>query len=282
MGRQKAFTAFIIRLAARLSMAMVGMAALITHFRIEKIGGGGDFSPNASRAFAMRQFELKFVCACYFRHTGHMRNLMTSRGCYWPILLIFAGGFLSGPVSVQGDIIERSYGDSNGQKSATGFVLQGSRNMKKLGKRRSISSSVILPPLTLEKLSRIEPEVSVVPARPQPPVPKPRFGYGSDYHSDGASKEVREPQFANPAPGGVSVDPATSIRFLPVRQNRTYHRRLPFYGFSSNPYFYRPGTLGRYYLNSPGCYGGGFFGGTSFNVYHGGNLTYSSWNHFIR
>ena len=211
-----------------------------------------------------------------------MRKLMTSPGRYWPILLILAGGFLSGPIPVQGDIIERSYGDLKGQKSATGFVFQGSRNMKKLGKRRSTTSSAILPPLSLETLSRKEPELSLVPARPEPEAPKPRFGYGSDYQPDGTSREVRESQSVNPTPGFVSVDPATSIRFLPVRQTRTYHWRLPFYGFSSNPYFYRSGTLGRYYLNPAGCYGGGFFSGTSFNVYQGGNLTFFSWNHFIR
>ncbi len=201
---------------------------------------------------------------------------MTSRGGRWPILLMLAGGFLSGLIAVQGDIVEKSYRDSKGQKSATGFVLQGSRNMKKLGKRHSTTSSVILPPLSLETLSRKAPEVSVSPAKLDSREPKPRFGYGSDYEAGTeAAKAATSPKKAT-AP--VSVDPATSIQFLPVRQNRTYYPRIPYYGYSSNPYFYRPGTAGRYYLHSPGCYMGGYTGGTSVNVYHGGSLTFSSWS----
>ena len=111
---------------------------------------------------------------------------------------------------------------------------------------------------------------------PDPREPKPRFGYGSDYEA--GTKEARTEPSPKKASASVSVDPATSVQFLPVRQNRTYYPRVPYYGYSSNPYFYRPGTAGRYYLHSPGCYSGGFTGGTSVNVYHGGSLTFSSWN----
>lgn len=195
---------------------------------------------------------------------------MTSRGGQWTMLLILAGGILSGPVAVLGDIVERSYGDSKGQKAATGFVLQGSRNMKRQGNRRSTTSSVILPPLSLEALSRKAPE------KASSTKPKPRFGYGSDYQAEEGNKEVGEPQRSKRASVPTSVDPSTSVRFLPVRQNRTFYSRAPYYGYSSNPYFYRPGTAGRYYLHSPNCYSGGFSSSTSVNVYHGGNLTFSS------
>ena len=195
---------------------------------------------------------------------------MTSRGGRWPMLLILAGGILSGPAAVFGDFVERSYGDSKGQKSATGFVLQGSRNMKRQGKRRSTTSSAILPPLSLEALSQ------KVPVKAPSTKPKPRFGYGSDYQSEEGNKKVVAPQSSKGASVPTSVDPSTSIRFQSVKPNRTYYPRSPYYGYSSNPYFYRPGTAGRYYLHSPHCYSRGYSSSTSVNVYHGGNLTFSS------
>lgn len=228
-------------------------------------------STNSSRRASLRQVELKFECVSNFRYNGSMKKFMTSRSSRWPVLLMFAGGLLSGSTFVRGDIVEQSFTDSKGQKSATGFVLQGSRKMKKLGKRRSTTSSVILPPLSLETLSR------KVPEETQSTKTKPRFGYGSDYEAGGRSEIVKEPRSGAP----VSVDPRRSIQFIPVRQTRTYHPRIPYYGYSSNPYFYRPGTAGRYYLHSPFCHPGGYSSGTSFNVYHGGNLTYSSWSPFF-
>lgn len=203
---------------------------------------------------------------------------MTSRGGRWSMLWMLAGGIICCSVSVRGDIVEQSYENSKGEKSATGFVLQGSRKMKNLGKRRSTTSPVILPPLSLETLSRKAPEVVVSPEKVTTGEPKPRFGYGSDYQPGERSGNVSSPEPPEKAPAPVSVDPATSIRFLPVKRNRTYYPRIPYFGFSSNPYFYRPGTAGRYYLYSPGCYSEGFTGGTNVNVYHGGSLTFSSWN----
>jgi len=230
--------------------------------------GGG--VAELSRRGTPRQLELKFECLSDFRYNDSMRRFMTSRSGRWPVLLMFAGGLLSGSGFVRGDIVEQSFRDSKGQKSATGFVLQGSRNMKKLGKRRSTTSSVILPPLSLETLSK------KVPEQVQAAKPKPRFGYGSDYEAEGRSQIVKEPQSAAP----VSVDPGTVIQFLSVKPNRTYYPRIPYYGYSSNPYFYRPGTAGRYYLHSPYCHAGGYSSGTAVNVYHGGSLTYSSWSPF--
>lgn len=205
-----------------------------------------------------------------------MRNFRTYRTVRWPLFLSIVGGMLCSSVAIRADIVELSYGDSKGDKSATGYILQGSRNMKRLGKRRSTTSSAVLPPLSLETLSRKVPEPS---DSQDPKTPKPRFGYGSDYQAEGSNEAVVVPRPSGATTAPISVDATTAVRFLPVRQNRSYYPRVPYYGYSSPPYFYRPGSAaGRYYLNSPNCYSGGISGSARVNVYHGGNLTFSSWS----
>lgn len=202
-----------------------------------------------------------------------MRKFTTSRQAQRPVFLILAGALMFSTEGLKADIVELSYGNTNGQKSVKGFVLQGSRNMKKLGKRRSTTSSVILPPLSLETLSQKAPEV------PVPQAPKPRFGYGSDYQPEGRPQEKPAPQAPQTSSRPTPVDASSAIRFLPVKRNRSYYPRVPYYGYSSTPYFYRPGSPAqRYYLNSPGCYSNAAYGSTPVNVYHGGNLTFSSWS----
>jgi|GEM_PF-2346412 len=194
----------------------------------------------------------------------------------WPLFLSLAGGILCSSVAIRADIVELSYGDSKGEESATRYVLQGSRNMKRLGKRRATTSSLIVPQLSLEILSRQVPEQG---DSKDPKTPKPRFGYGSDYEPDRDSEEITVPRRSGAGITPISVNTASAIRFLPVRQNRFYYPRVPSYGYSSTPYFYRPGSAaGRYYLHSPNCYANGISGGTRVNVYHGGKLTFSSWS----
>ncbi len=76
------------------------------------------------------------------------------------------------------DLAEVAVVNTSGTEIVPGYVLQGSRNMKKLGKR-STSSTVVVPKLFLES------EVSPQPVIPQLATaelkPKPRFGYGSDW-----------------------------------------------------------------------------------------------------
>jgi len=154
-------------------------------------------------------------------------------------------GFLSfaGFLAVSGlpqfssaDILEQTIVDEATGKQATGYVLQGSHNMKRFRSgRSSTSSSLIVPPrVTVEELFA-------------PPVPtRPRFGYGSDESAEG--KGATNPPVAPPLVAPYApVDPATAVPTIRYRPPvyREYYYGTPFF----SPCGYSP-----YAWTAPGYY----------------------------
>lgn len=126
----------------------------------------------------------------------------------------------------QADIVERSFPRSQGGEVVTGYVLQGSHNMRRLGKSRSVRS-VTVPSIVVPDVE----QVTVVPALQTGPLKaKPRFGYGSDYRA-GSNAHSRQSQNSPTSPALI-VKPAYSPG--------TYYM----------PRFYSPG----YYWGSPYSY----------------------------
>ena len=150
------------------------------------------------------------------------------------------------------DIVAEEFIQPGTGKVASGYVLQGSRNMKRLGKGRTLSG-VTVPALTTLSPSAVP---TVIPALRNQEFdlkpPKPRFGFGSDYRPDGAV--VSPPQ----APQTVS-----EFSFAPMYQSpRIYAYRSSFAPFS---YFYFPGatapcySLSRYPYGASNPYAGIYF-----------------------
>ncbi len=80
------------------------------------------------------------------------------------------------PQNVEADIVEQQFVRKETGEVASGYVFQGSRNMRNLGRRRSVS-----PPGKVSILT-VDTPVTVLPALDSEELrPKPRFGYGSDY-----------------------------------------------------------------------------------------------------
>ncbi|MEX2580523.1 MAG: hypothetical protein WD342_15800 [Verrucomicrobiales bacterium] len=122
---------------------------------------------------------------------------------------------LSGAVpAAKAEIVEREVratGTPGTPGATSAYVMQGSRNMKRQGKRRT-TSSVAVPPLFLD--SRNTP-AAVIPALATPQLePKPRFGYGSDWTPEPSDDELREPE---PAP-----EPSQTSQLVPYRFKRPY------------------------------------------------------------
>lgn len=158
---------------------------------------------------------------------------MNSKGKYCVACSIGALLFLA---DARGDIIERQFVEKGTGKVASGTVLQGSKNMRSLGKRRSSRSSIrILSPIHavpgFSVAKAAEPE-----SEPVPSVPKPRFGYGADKPSDGRTP-VESPDPRPETNLSVPYQPTTVYQFrysYPV--HREYYYRSPFLGYSPFSY----------------------------------------------
>lgn len=108
-------------------------------------------------------------------------------------LALAALGFIG---NANADLAEIGVVNASGTEIVPGYVLQGSRNMKKLGKRPT-SSSIVVPRLLLE--SDISPQPVIPQLATDELKPKPRFGYGSDW-TPGESYSTNPPPISNPTP----------------------------------------------------------------------------------
>lgn len=132
---------------------------------------------------------------------------------------------LSLPPSAEADLIQRQFVQPGGTDASTGIIFQGSRNMRDLGKRRSTTSSIIVPSLN---------PVTVIPAlRNEVLQPKPRFGYGSDYRPEAQTSSPVQ----TTSPVIQSTPSAPVYQFLysyPTR--RDYFVTRPFHHRFFSPY----------------------------------------------
>lgn len=138
----------------------------------------------------------------------------------------------------RGDIIEREFVQEGTGKVTSGTVLQGSKNMRSLGKRKSARSSTrVLSPIhavpgfsvTKTAESELEPESA-------PAAPKPRFGYGAEKPSDGRTP-VESPTPQPEAKMSAPYQPTVIYQFrysYPV--HREYYYGSPFFGYSPFSY----------------------------------------------
>ncbi|MEM6915982.1 MAG: hypothetical protein AAF491_05385, partial [Verrucomicrobiota bacterium] len=113
--------------------------------------------------------------------------------------IVFAGGLLCLPSFSSAQLIQKEIVQPNGSGSTTGIVFQGSRNMRDLGKRRSTTSSVVVPSLNA---------VTVIPALQNEELQaKPRFGYGAEPSSATTSQ---------PAATSAASPPQIQVSDAPV------------------------------------------------------------------
>lgn len=158
------------------------------------------------------------------------------------------------------DIIERQFVEKGSGRTASGTVLQGSKNMRDLGKRRSSAKPVrVLSPIEAvpgyaypDKPVEVEPEREEKTTKEKA---KPRFGYGAEKPSDGRTPVPADEQKtaqkkstakAAPAPKSVLEDhglsaPVYQFRYTYPQQRDTYYA-TPFYGLSpfSTPFGHGP------------------------------------------
>ncbi len=169
------------------------------------------------------------------------------------------------------DIIERQFVEKGSGRTATGTVLQGSKNMRDLGKRRSSSKSIrVLSPIQAvpgyvypSKPAEVEPTLK---QEVEPQSSKPRFGYGAEKPSDGRTpvetQESAEPQVENNTTASRATNPKSILEehalSTPVYQfsytypqQSDYYYATPFHGFSA----FHHGLIGS------GCVSHGHFHG---------------------
>jgi hypothetical protein len=169
---------------------------------------------------------------------------MNSKGNYFAVSSVGVFLFLA---NAHGDIIEREFVQEGSGKVASGTVLQGSKNMRDLGKRKSSRSSIrvlspigAVPGFPVTKTTEPAPE-------PVPAAPKPRFGYGAEKPSDGRTP-VENPAPQPEAKVSAPYQPTAVYQFrysYPV--HREYYYGSPFFGYSpfsygcSGPRFFHHG-----------------------------------------
>lgn len=165
--------------------------------------------------------------------------------------LLFVAGWICFPTPGSAQLIQKQIVQPNGDGTTTGIVFQGSRNMRDLGKRRSTTSTVIVPSLN---------PVTVIPALENEELrPRPRFGYGSDYQPGTVSQAAPAPVVSSPQ---VQASPAPVYQFrysYPVY--RDYWITRPF-----RPYFFSP---------FGSCYSHGGWGHGSWGHWGSGGLSFS-------
>ncbi|MEM9281206.1 MAG: hypothetical protein AAGA96_05220 [Verrucomicrobiota bacterium] len=189
------------------------------------------------------------------------------RRCF-PLILAFS---VASTAAVHADIVERSFVQGETGQVTSGYVLQGSRNMRNLGKQRSLRVSRLnVPLISSDGVPLSSSAQTVIPAlRNEVLQTKPRFGYGSDYQSTAADPDPPARMGLSQIPQSTGVTSPVSVTapsytFYSYYQPRQYFRtyRYPFGGaFFGGPYGgYRPyGPL--YYSYRP----------TISGVYRGGN-----------
>lgn len=140
-------------------------------------------------------------------------------GRFW--LVVSAIGMVVAPL--RADLIERSFGETGSDREATGTVLEGSKNMRHLGKRSKYRAGVsVVGPITAVP-------GFVPPRKPESPIEseteRPRFGYGAPEPSDG--RTPREDETSAPATA-PEIGPVYEFHYsYPFR--REYYYSVPYY-----------------------------------------------------
>lgn len=147
------------------------------------------------------------------------------------------------PAGGRADIVEKKL-DEAGEAGA--YVLQGSRNMRRLGKSRRVSARA---------LPSVPAAVTVIPALENEALrPRPRFGFGSDWQPGGAKPaEAAVPEAVPPieTPSESVFQPSAVYQFryhYPVHREywigspfRYYAPCAPrwYSGYRHHRYFFR-------------------------------------------
>tara|TARA_R110002096_G_scaffold27831_11_gene84641 strand:- start:1742 stop:2269 length:528 start_codon:yes stop_codon:yes gene_type:complete len=139
--------------------------------------------------------------------------------------------------TVRGDIVEQIFKSPGTGNVTSGYVLQGSRNMRKLGDRRS--SAVISVP-ALSSLGLVTPVQTVIPALETEELkPKPRFGFGSDYQPE-EKKETNTSAIP-------LISPQLTVPGYQFRYSYQPREYWPVYRYSYNPFWYGGSRCGPSY-----------------------------------
>lgn len=140
------------------------------------------------------------------------------------LLLLTGITFATRPAKA--DIVAKEFVLPGTGKIESGFVLQGSRNMKRLGKGGT-TPTIAVPTftyLTPPAIPTVIPALQTPEVSPKPP--KPRFGYGSDY-VPGAEEATAAGSQATAVP-----------LFAPIYQQP----RKSTYGSFPSPWYFYPGS----------------------------------------
>ncbi len=179
------------------------------------------------------------------------------RSIHWSFLFLLLG--VAFPCLSEADIVEKKFTRSSDGKTATGQVFVPSKQFSTQRKRSRSSgrlptvSHVVLPSLT--EPAKTAPQKQLQAKAPNPQVPKPRFGHGSD----GGNPAVPVPQededvgYLSDIGDDVVLDesalspPATYI-FSPRYNSNEYIPVYPYHfapiPFLPDPFFhYRPSHI---------------------------------------
>lgn len=148
------------------------------------------------------------------------------------------------PFEVDADLIERRFREPDGDSVISAYVLQGSRDMKDLGERRSSRRGSADPSRSLKRRRPVTvlPELETEALRR-----KPRFGHGSDYRPDEEGNQV-EREAIPTEHEATDADRRPDRSITPIRGVlRGRYHRAPFHGWGY-PYAYG------HFHSRPGCY----------------------------
>jgi len=174
-------------------------------------------------------------------------------------LLILTGAAVTVTPAVA-DIVAKEFILPGTGKIESGFVLQGSRNMKRLGKGGTTSTITVQPfsPLSPSPVATVIPALETPEITPKPP--KPRFGYGSDY-VPGAELS------GDSALQVPTLPPFTPIYQQPDRSLSYWSLRSPWYFYPGATYFFQPSLS--HPCHSSYSFHGGFFSGSALSFSRG-------------
>lgn len=172
-------------------------------------------------------------------------------GITFGLLFLIGIAFMAKPASA--DIVAKEFVLPGTGKIESGFVLQGSRNMKRLGKGGTTSTITVpaFTPLSPPSISIVIPALETPEIAPKPP--KPRFGYGSDYVPGAETSPVSGSQ-------ATAVPLFTPIYQQPQKSSY-WSFQSPWYFHPGSAYFYQP-SFG-YPCQPTLSYHGAFFPGGS-------------------
>jgi hypothetical protein len=172
-------------------------------------------------------------------------------GITFGLLLLTGIALMAKPASA--DIVAKEFVLPGTGKIESGLVLQGSRNMKRLGKggTTSIITVPAFSPLSSPSISMVIPALETPEIAPKPP--KPRFGYGSDYVPGAETSQASGSQ-------ATAVPLFTPIYQQPQKSSY-WSFQSPWYFHPGSAYFYQP-SFG-YPCQPSLSYHGAFFPGGS-------------------